>query len=50
MIVVILKEIMTQENRLCMTPAGIELMIRNGVKVGVKSLRVRWHYVGGFDF
>jgi len=30
MIVGILKEIKTEENRVCMTPAGVELMIANG--------------------
>jgi alanine dehydrogenase len=30
MIVGILKEIKTEENRVCMTPAGVEVMIRNG--------------------
>ncbi|MDJ0667280.1 MAG: alanine dehydrogenase [Desulfobacterales bacterium] len=30
MLVGILKEIKTEENRVCMTPAGVEVMIRNG--------------------
>ena len=30
MIVGILKEIKTEENRVCMTPAGVEVMIHNG--------------------
>ncbi len=30
MIVGILKEIKTEENRVCMTPAGVEVMIANG--------------------
>ena len=30
MIIGILKEIKTEENRVCMTPAGVEVMIQNG--------------------
>jgi alanine dehydrogenase len=30
MIVGILKEIKTEENRLCMTPAGVEVMVAHG--------------------
>ena len=30
MIVGVLKEIKTEENRVCMTPAGVEVMIQNG--------------------
>ena len=30
MIVGVLKEIKTEENRVCMTPAGVEVMIHNG--------------------
>ena len=30
MIVGILKEIKSEENRVCMTPAGVEVMINNG--------------------
>jgi alanine dehydrogenase len=37
MIVGILKEIKTEENRVCMTPAGVEVMISNGHKVLVEK-------------
>jgi alanine dehydrogenase len=37
MIVGILKEIKTEENRVCMTPAGVEVMIANGHKVLVEK-------------
>jgi alanine dehydrogenase len=37
MIVGILKEIKTEENRVCMTPAGVEVMISNGHKVMVEK-------------
>lgn len=37
MIVGILKEIKTEENRVCMTPAGVEVMINNGHKVLVET-------------
>lgn len=37
MIVGILKEIKTEENRVCMTPAGVEVMITNGHKVLVEK-------------
>ena len=37
MIVGILKEIKTEENRVCMTPAGVEVMIHNGHKVLVEK-------------
>jgi len=36
MIVGILKEIKTEENRVCMTPAGVEIMIKNGHRVLVE--------------
>jgi alanine dehydrogenase len=37
MIVGILKEIKTEENRVCMTPAGVEVMIHNGHTVLVEK-------------
>ncbi len=37
MIVGILKEIKTEENRVCMTPAGVEVMIHNGHSVLVEK-------------
>jgi alanine dehydrogenase len=37
MIIGILKEIKTEENRVCMTPAGVEVMITNGHKVLVEK-------------
>jgi alanine dehydrogenase len=37
MIVGILKEIKTEENRVCMTPAGVEIMIANGHKLLVEK-------------
>ena len=37
MIVGILKEIKTEENRVCMTPAGVEVMIQNGHEVLVET-------------
>jgi alanine dehydrogenase len=37
MIVGILKEIKTQENRVCMTPAGVEVMVHNGHTVLVEK-------------
>ncbi len=37
MIVGILKEIKTEENRVCMTPAGVEVMIANGHKLLVEK-------------
>ena len=37
MIVGILKEIKTEENRVCMTPAGVEVMIQNGHTVLVEK-------------
>jgi alanine dehydrogenase len=37
MIVGILKEIKTEENRVCMTPAGVEVMIHNGHEVLVET-------------
>ena len=37
MIVGILKEIKTEENRVCMTPAGVEVMIHNGHDVLVEK-------------
>ncbi|MFO7685656.1 MAG: alanine dehydrogenase [Desulfobacterales bacterium] len=37
MIVGILKEIKTEENRVCMTPAGVEIMIVNGHKLLVEK-------------
>lgn len=37
MIVGILKEIKTEENRVCMTPAGVEVMIHNGHTVLVEN-------------
>jgi alanine dehydrogenase len=37
MIVGILKEIKTEENRVCMTPAGVEVMKNNGHKVLVET-------------
>ena len=39
MIVGILKEIKTEENRVCMTPAGVEVMIHNGHTVIVEKKR-----------
>lgn len=33
----ILKEIKTEENRVCMTPAGVEVMVANGHKVVVET-------------
>jgi alanine dehydrogenase len=36
MIIGILKEIKTEENRVCMTPAGVEIMIKNGHRVLVE--------------
>jgi len=33
----ILKEIKTEENRVCMTPAGVEVMIANGHKLLVEK-------------
>jgi alanine dehydrogenase len=39
MIVGILKEIKTEENRVCMTPAGVEVMIHNGHTVLVEKMR-----------
>ncbi len=38
MIVGILKEIKTEENRVCMTPAGVEVMIQNGHSVLVEKM------------
>jgi alanine dehydrogenase len=38
MIVGVLKEIKTEENRVCMTPAGVEVMIQNGHTVLVETL------------
>ncbi len=37
MIVGILKEIKTEENRVCMTPAGVEVMVHNGHEVLVET-------------
>jgi len=37
MIVGVLKEIKTEENRVCMTPAGVEIMIQNGHAVLVEK-------------
>ena len=37
MIVGVLKEIKTEENRVCMTPAGVEIMIQNGHTVLVEK-------------
>ena len=37
MIVGILKEIKTEENRVCMTPAGVEVMKANGHSVLVEK-------------
>ena len=37
MIVGILKEIKTEENRVCMTPAGVEVMKMNGHQVLVEK-------------
>ena len=37
MIVGILKEIKSEENRVCMTPAGVEVMIQNGHTVLVEA-------------
>ncbi len=37
MIVGILKEIKTEENRVCMTPAGVEVMRQNGHEVLVEK-------------
>jgi len=37
MIVGILKEIKTEENRVCMTPAGVEVMIQNGHRLLVEK-------------
>jgi alanine dehydrogenase len=37
MIVGVLKEIKTEENRVCMTPAGVEIMIQNGHAVLVEN-------------
>ncbi len=37
MIVGILKEIKTEENRVCMTPAGVEVMVHNGHQVLVET-------------
>ncbi|MBT8368168.1 MAG: alanine dehydrogenase, partial [Deltaproteobacteria bacterium] len=36
MLVGILKEIKTEENRVCMTPAGVEVMLANGHSVLVE--------------
>jgi alanine dehydrogenase len=41
MIVGILKEIKAEENRVCMTPAGVEVMIHNGHTVLVEKCRQR---------
>ena len=41
MIVGILKEIKTEENRVCMTPAGVEVMIHNG-HYGTGGEKCRW--------
>ena len=38
MIVGILKEIKTEENRVCMTPAGVEVMTSNGHQLLVEHL------------
>ena len=37
MIVGILKEIKSEENRVCMTPAGVEVMLQNGHTVLVET-------------
>ena len=37
MLIGILKEIKTEENRVCMTPAGVEVMIANGHSVLVEK-------------
>ena len=37
MIIGILKEIKAEENRVCMTPAGVEIMIKNGHRVLVEK-------------
>ncbi len=37
MLIGILKEIKTEENRVCMTPAGVEVMIANGHSVMVEK-------------
>ena len=37
MIVGVLKEIKTEENRVCMTPAGVEIMKQNGHTVLVEK-------------
>jgi alanine dehydrogenase len=37
MIVGILKEIKTEENRVCMTPAGVEVMVQNGHQILVET-------------
>ena len=37
MIVGILKEIKAEENRVCMTPAGVEVMVQNGHTVMVET-------------
>lgn len=38
MLIGILKEIKPEENRVCMTPAGVEVMITNGHQVIVETL------------
>ena len=37
MLIGILKEIKTEENRVCMTPAGVEVMMVNGHSVSAIS-------------
>ena len=37
MIVGVLKEIKTEENRVCMTPAGVEVMVQHGHTVLVEN-------------
>ena len=40
MLIGILKEIKTEENRVCMTPAGVEVMVANGHAVLVEKMPV----------
>ena len=40
MIIGVLKEIKAEENRVCMTPAGVEVMKQNGHAVLVKKMPV----------
>ena len=48
MLVGILKEIKTEENRVCMTPAGVEVMMANGHSVLVEKNAGSGSGFGGF--